>query len=60
VYRSTRSGGPYSRVASVTGNAFNDTGVQAGATYFYVISAVDSSNVESAASSPEVTATVPN
>ena len=57
---STRSGGPYTRVASVNTTSFSDTGVQAGATYFYVVSAVNSSNVESPASSPEMSATVPN
>src|ERR1700756_1406147 len=36
VYRAIRSGGPYTRIASVTATSFNDTGVQAGTTYFYV------------------------
>ena len=60
VYRSTRSGGPYSKIASVSTTSFSDTAVQAGTTYFYVVSAVNSSNVESPASSPEMSATVPN
>jgi hypothetical protein len=61
VYRGTTSGGPYSSkltsspVAALT---FTDTTVQAGQTYYYVVTAVSSSGVESADSSP-ASATVP-
>jgi fibronectin type 3 domain-containing protein len=60
VYRGTVSGGPYTKInSSVDGNTtFTDTSVQAGQTYFWVVTAVDSSNVESTHSS-EVSATIP-
>jgi Abnormal spindle-like microcephaly-assoc'd, ASPM-SPD-2-Hydin len=60
VYRGTQSGGPYSRLnASLLSNtAFNDTKVQSGGNYFYVSTAVDSSNTESAFSN-EATAAIP-
>jgi len=60
VYRSTTSGGPYTKVNSslVTGTSYTDTTVQASQTYFYVVTSVDSSNVESAFSN-EVTAVIP-
>ena len=49
IYRSSTSGGPYAKVnsAMVPGTSFSDNNVQAGQTYFYVTTAVDSSNVES-------------
>lgn len=61
VYRGTTSEGPYSSkltsspVASLT---FTDSSVLAGQTYYYVVTAVNSSGVESADSSPAA-ATVP-
>lgn len=61
VYRGTVSGGPYSSkltsspVATLT---FTDSSVVAGQTYYYVVTAVNSSGVESADSSP-ASATVP-
>ncbi|HEY6349371.1 MAG TPA: IPT/TIG domain-containing protein [Candidatus Angelobacter sp.] len=59
IYRATASGGPYTRVAwRVPGSSFTDSGVQPGATYFYVVTSVTTSNVESVVSS-EVRATVP-
>lgn len=50
VYRGSTSGGPYAKINSalVTGTSFSDNNVQAGHTYFYVTTAVNSSNVESA------------
>lgn len=60
VYRSTVSGGPYSRVGwGLAGVTFTDTAVQAGATYFYVVTSVTNANVESTISS-EIKATVPS
>jgi hypothetical protein len=50
VYRGTISGGPYAvklNSAVVPGTAYTDTAVQAGQTYFYVVTAVDSSGAES-------------
>jgi hypothetical protein len=60
VYRSTVSGGPYTKLNStlIAATTYLDTTVQSGQTYFYVATAVDSSGVESADSS-EVSATVP-
>ena len=60
VYRSTVSGGPYTKVtASVTsGVTYSDTSVQSGQTYYYVVTAVNSSLVESVFSS-QVSATIP-
>ena len=50
VYRSPTSGGPYARLNSalLSGTSFSDSQVQAGQTYFYVTTAVNSSNAESA------------
>jgi hypothetical protein len=61
VYRATASGGPYTKVNAslVTAITYADNAVQAGLTYFYVVTAVDSSNNESAYST-QVTATIPN
>jgi Malectin domain/Fibronectin type III domain len=43
VKRSTTSGGPYSNVATgVTSTSFTNTGLTNGATYFYVVSAINS------------------
>ena len=60
IYRSTLSGGPYSRVnpSLVTGTTYTDEDVQGGTTYFYVATAVDSHGVESVFSN-EVSATIP-
>jgi hypothetical protein len=60
VYRSTTSGGPYALITSspLAGTTFTDTTVQAGVTYYYVVTAVDSSGNESAYSN-EASVTVP-
>lgn len=54
--RSTVSGGPYDVIADVATAAANDTAVTNGVTYFYVATAIDTSNNESAPSA-EVAAT---
>lgn len=61
VYRSSQSGGPYSLLnSSLVGNpAFKDSNVQAGQQYFYVVTALDSSGVESSFSN-ESAATIPS
>jgi beta-galactosidase len=61
VYRSSASGGSYAKLNStvVTTTSYDDSAVQAGQTYYYVVTSVDSSNVESAYSSP-VSASVPS
>jgi hypothetical protein len=43
VKRATVSGGPYATVASVTTTSYTDTGLTGGKTYYYVVSAVNSS-----------------
>jgi hypothetical protein len=51
VYRGTQSGGPYTKLTTaslVSGTSYTDTTVLAGQTYYYVTTAVNNSNVESA------------
>jgi hypothetical protein len=50
VYRSPTSGGPYTQINSGLGanTAYTDNSVTPGSTYYYVTTAVDSSNQESA------------
>jgi len=50
VYRGKQSGGPYTMVnpSLVTTATYSDASVQAGQSYYYVATAVNSSNVESA------------
>jgi fibronectin type 3 domain-containing protein len=61
VYRGAVSGGPYIKVNSslISGTAYMDTTVLAGQTYYYVATAVDSNNDESAYSTP-TSAVVPS
>ena len=49
VYRSTTSGGPYTRInpALDGSTSYNDSSVKGGITYYYVNTAVDASGVES-------------
>jgi centrosomal CEP192-like protein len=61
VYRGTTSGGPYSRVSNgltATATLFTDSTVVSGNQYFYVVTAVNSTGVESVASN-EVKAAIP-
>ena len=60
IYRSTTSGGPYTKITSslVTATSYNDMTVVAGTTYYYVITAVDTNGMESAYSA-QVTAVIP-
>jgi len=60
VYRGTQSGGPYTKLnsPSLADLTYSDGAVQAGQTYFYVVSAVDSNAVESGYSN-EVSAAIP-
>ncbi|HWZ45603.1 MAG TPA: choice-of-anchor D domain-containing protein [Candidatus Saccharimonadales bacterium] len=58
IYRSTVSGGPYSKVGSATGPTFTDSTALPGQTYFYVVTAVDGAGSESVVSG-EVTAVIP-
>ncbi len=60
VYRSSTAGGPYVKVAETTATVltYDDKVVQAGLTYYYVVTAVDASKNESAYST-EVKASIP-
>jgi len=60
VYRGTQSSGPYAKInSSMDGSTnFADDGVQAGSSYYYQVTSVDASGMESAPSAP-VGATVP-
>jgi len=60
IYRGTISGGPYTRINSSLNPSTNDTdsSVQSGQTYYYVVTAVDSSANESSYSN-EVQAVIP-
>jgi fibronectin type 3 domain-containing protein len=60
VYRRMASGGPYTKVNSsvVTVTTYNDNTVQPGQTYFYVVTSINSNDVESSYSD-EVMAPVP-
>jgi Abnormal spindle-like microcephaly-assoc'd, ASPM-SPD-2-Hydin len=61
VYRGSVSGGPYTRVNSSVDadTAYTDSSVQSGQTYYYVTTAVDSNNVESAYSN-QATSVIPS
>jgi hypothetical protein len=51
IYRSTVNGGPYSLVATIAAaTSFNNTGLTSGTTYYYVVTAVNSSGLESTGS----------
>jgi len=59
VYRSTISGGQYTKIASGVPEAhYVDTTVNSGKTYYYVVTSVDSAGHESGFSA-EIKATVP-
>lgn len=61
VYRGTSSGGPYAKrnASLLTSSDYSDTGLSAGATYHYVVRAVDTSNNESG-NSNQASATTSN
>ena len=61
VYRGTVSGGPYTQInpSLVTTTQYQDSDVESGQTYYYVVTSVDSSNVESAYSN-QTSATIPS
>lgn len=60
VYRGSVSGGPYTKLTAVitVGLTYTDVTGQGGQTYFYVVTAVDSNNVESGRSN-EVSVSIP-
>jgi fibronectin type 3 domain-containing protein len=60
IYRGSASGGPYAMINSAldASTSYSDGGVQAGQTYYYVVTAVDGTGAESAYSN-QVQAVVP-
>lgn len=56
VYRATASGGPYTKIntSQVVGEAYTDTGLTNGTSYYYVITALDTSGNESGDSTEAV------
>jgi hypothetical protein len=50
VYRSTTSGSSYALIASPTTTSYSDTGLETSTSYYYTVSAVDSSDNEGTAS----------
>jgi fibronectin type 3 domain-containing protein len=60
-YRGTQSGGPYTRLnpSLIATTTYIDSTVQAGQTYYYVVTAVDSDNTESVYSN-QASVTIPN
>jgi fibronectin type 3 domain-containing protein len=60
VYRGSGSGGPYMRLnySMLPATNYTDSAVQAGQTYYYVVTAINSGNVESDFSK-EVAAPIP-
>jgi hypothetical protein len=60
VYRSEVSGGPYAKLDStlVSLDSYTDSSVQAGMTYYYVVTSVNSAGIESA-DSTQVAAVIP-
>ena len=61
VYRSTSSNGTYAKINSALdpSTAYTDSGVTAGATYYYEATAVNSTGQESGLSTPPVVAVIP-
>jgi hypothetical protein len=56
--RSTSSGGPYTNIVNTASLIYADTGLANGATYYYVVSAVNAGG-ENPTNSSEISATVP-
>jgi fibronectin type 3 domain-containing protein len=61
VYRGSQSGGPYTKINSAlnANTTYTDSSVQAGQTYYYVTTAIDSSGAESSYSN-QIQAPVPS
>jgi fibronectin type 3 domain-containing protein len=60
IYRATGSGGPYTKLNSsvVSATNYTDNAVQSGQTYYYVVTATNTQDLESAYSS-EIAAVIP-
>jgi CSLREA domain-containing protein len=59
VYRSTTSGGPYTKITTklLSSSAYTDTGLRADTTYYYVVTAIDDADNESTYSNEASTST---
>jgi fibronectin type 3 domain-containing protein len=57
VYRGSASGGPYTKLSTVTATSYTDTTVTAGKEYFYVVTAINSDG--SSGYSNQASVTVP-
>jgi len=62
VYRGATAAGTFSKMNStlISGTSYTDTTVQPGQTYYYVVTAVNSSNSESQYSSPAAQSVIPS
>ena len=58
VYRGTTSAGPYTLLSNVGATSATDNNVVSGLTYYYVVTAIDSNNVQSSYSN-QVQAVIP-
>jgi hypothetical protein len=47
IYRATTAGGPYTRIATRSGNTFSDTSLSCGKAYYYVVRAAKNDTCES-------------
>lgn len=59
IYRAADPTGPYTRISAVPSSEFIDTGLAAGHTYYYVVTALNPDDTESEYSEP-ISATVPS
>lgn len=59
VKRATTSGGPYTKIASPSVTNYTDTGLTNGATYYYVVSAVNSAGESANSAQASATPTAP-
>ena len=61
VYRSSKPSGPYAKMnpSADSSTSYSDTSVAGGQVYYYVVTAVDSSNIESSYSN-QVSVTIPS
>ncbi len=63
IYRGAVSGGPYTKLTTsvwTNGSPYTDSSVQAGQTYYYVATTVDTTGNESAFSTPPIPAVIPS
>ena len=61
IYRSSKPSGPYAKLnpKAISGTSYSDTNVVSGQEYFYVVTSVNSENIESSFSN-EISVTIPS